>query len=87
MEWAMMTEEACQPLAISIATTRLGLLSLGSHVAPSPQHRIPCKRHGTELTYCPIYGFRPHVICTNSLTLALFCVRPMADCHCVRCVV
>ncbi|WP_448677919.1 hypothetical protein [Delftia acidovorans] len=67
-----MTEQACQFLAISIATTRLGLLSTGSYVAPSPQHRIPCKRHKTELTYCPIYGFKPPVFCTKGLTLAIF---------------
>ena len=67
-----MTEQACQFLAISIATTRLGLLSTGSYVAPSPQHRIPCKRYETELTYCPIYGFKPRVIFAKGLTLAIF---------------
>lgn len=71
----MMTERACQPLAISIATTRPGLLSSGSYVAPSPQRRILCKRHETELTYCPVYDFKPLVICTKGLTLAIFMVR------------
>ncbi|THF65626.1 hypothetical protein E6C76_08625 [Pseudothauera nasutitermitis] len=32
----------------------------------------PCKRHETELTYCPIYGFKPHLICTKGLTQAIF---------------
>jgi len=44
-----MTEQACQPLAISIAATRLDSLSPGSYVAPSPQCRILCERHETEL--------------------------------------
>lgn len=44
-------------------------------MAPSPQHRIPCKRHKTELTYCPIYGFKPPVFCTKGLTLAIFYAR------------
>jgi len=64
-----------RPLAIITATARPGLLSQGSHVAPSPQRRIPCKRHETELTYCPVYGFKPRVICTKGLTPALFCRR------------
>ncbi|MER0686942.1 hypothetical protein AAA569_27515, partial [Pseudomonas aeruginosa] len=69
----MMTKQARRPLAIVTATTRPGLLSQGSHVAPSPQRRIPCKRHETELTYCPVYGFKPRVFCTKGLTPALFC--------------
>ena len=60
-------------MAISIATTRLGLLSTGSYVAPSPQRCIPCKRHETELTYCPVYGFKSPVFSTKGLTPALFC--------------
>lgn len=71
----MMTKQARQPLAIVTATARPGLLSPGSYVAPSPQHRIPCKRHETELTYCPVYGFKSRVICTKGLTPALFCGR------------
>ncbi|WP_193075174.1 hypothetical protein [Pseudomonas sp. FME51] len=54
------------------ATVRPGLLSQGSYVAPSPQRRIPCKRHEAELTYCPVYDFKPRVICTKGLTLAIF---------------
>lgn len=72
-DWAMMAEQARRPLAIVTATARPGLLSQGSHVAPSPQRRIRCKRHETELTYCPVYGFKPRVICTKGLTPALFC--------------
>ena len=68
-----MLKQACQPLAIAIAATRPGLLSPGSYVAPSPQRRIPCKRHETELTYCPVYGFKPHVFSMKGLTPALFC--------------
>ena len=67
-----MLKQACQPLAIAIAATRPGLLSPGSYVAPSPQRRIVCKRHETELTYCPVYGFKPRVICTKGLTSAIF---------------
>ena len=55
------------------ATARPGLLSQGSYVAPSPQRRIPCKQYETELTYCPIYGFKPSVFSTKGLTQALFC--------------
>lgn len=73
-DWAMMAEQARRPLAIVTATARPGLLSQGSHVAPSPQRRIPCKRHETELTYCPVYGFKPRVICTKGLTPAIFCL-------------
>ena len=69
----MMTEQARRPLAIVTATARPDLLSQGSHVAPSPQRRIPCKRHETELIYCPIYGFKPPVLATRGLTPALFC--------------
>ncbi|WP_273628565.1 hypothetical protein [Pseudomonas aeruginosa] len=75
----MMTEQARRSLAIVTATARPGLLSQGSHVAPSPQRRIPCKRHETELTYCPVYGFKPRVICTKGLTPALFCLRDGRD--------
>lgn len=57
------------------ATARPGLLSQGSYVAPSPQRRIPCKQYETELTYCPIYGFKPSVFSTKGLTQALFCTR------------
>ncbi|WP_157581405.1 hypothetical protein [Spongiibacter tropicus] len=67
-----MTEQACQPLAISIAATRLDSLSPGSYVAPSPQCRILCERHETELTYCPVYGFKLRVISTKCLTPAIF---------------
>ena len=69
----MMTEQARRPLAIVTATARPDLLSQGSHVAPSPQRRIPCKRHETELIYCPIYGFKPPVLATRGLTPAFFC--------------
>lgn len=67
------SEQARHPSTIVTATARPGLLSQGSYVAPSPQRRIPYKRHGTELTYCPVYGFKLCVICTKGLTPALFC--------------
>lgn len=67
-----MIEQACQLLAISIAATRPGLLSPGSYVAPSPQRCILCKQHETELTYCPVYGFKPRALFTKGLTLAIF---------------
>ena len=53
------------------ATVRPDLLSQGSYVAPSPQRRIPCKRHETELTCCPVYDFKPRAIYTKGLTPAL----------------
>lgn len=68
----MMNKQACQPSAIVTATVRSGLLSQGSYVAPSPQRRLPCRRYETELTYCPVYGFKPRVIYTQGLTQALF---------------
>ena len=68
----MMTKQARQPLAIVTATARHGLLSQGSHVAPSLQRCILCKRHETELTYCPVYDFKPRVIFTKGLTPAIF---------------
>lgn len=52
----------------SAATVRSGLPSPGSHVAPSPQRCILYKRHETELTYCPIYGFKPLMFSTEGLT-------------------
>ena len=55
------------------ATVRPDLLSQGSYVAPSPQRRIPCKRHETELTCCPVYDFKPRAIYTKGLTPAIFC--------------
>ncbi len=55
------------------ATVLPDLLSQGSHVAPSPQRRITCRRHETELTYCPVYGFKPTAFSTRGLTPALFC--------------
>ncbi|HCT4090682.1 hypothetical protein [Pseudomonas aeruginosa] len=84
-----MTEQACQPLAISIAATRLDSLSPGSYVAPSPQCRILCERHETELTYCPVYGFKLRVISTKCLTPAIFYgagqagMRAARDAHCL----
>lgn len=60
-DWTMMAEQARHPLAIVTATARPGLLSQGSYVAPSPQRRLHGKRHETELTYYPVYGFKPAV--------------------------
>jgi hypothetical protein len=59
-------------LAIVTATARHSFLSQGSYVAPSPQRSIPCKWHETELTYCSVYDFKPHAICMNGLTSAIF---------------
>lgn len=66
-------EQDTQALNSFTAAVRCGLLSQGSHVAPSPQRCILCKRHETELTDCPIYGFKPSVFSTRGLTPALFC--------------
>ncbi|HBO3683810.1 TPA: adenosylmethionine decarboxylase [Pseudomonas aeruginosa] len=63
---------ASNPSAIVTATTRLGLLALGSYVAPSPQPHILFKRHETEPTYCPAYGFKPAVFFMKCLTRAIF---------------
>lgn len=65
-------EQGRQPLDSCTAAVRRGLLSQGSHVAPSSQRCILCKRHETELTYCPIYGFKSSVFFTKDLTPALF---------------
>ncbi|MDR2260365.1 MAG: hypothetical protein LBE06_05400, partial [Azoarcus sp.] len=39
----------------------------------SRRGRDSAKRPRKELTYCPIYGFKPCVICAKGLTPALFC--------------
>lgn len=57
---------------IYIATARRCLFAQGSHVAPSPQRSILCRLHDAELTYCPVYGFKPRATCTKDLTPALF---------------
>lgn len=54
-------------------TVRCGFLSRRSYVAPSRRSRGSAKRPRKELTYCPIYGFKPCVICAKDLTPALFC--------------
>ena len=51
------------------------LLSRRSYVAPSRRSRGSAKRPRKELTYCPIYGFKPCVICAKDLTPALFVAR------------
>lgn len=58
---------------VFIATVRRRLLSQGSHVTPHPCLCVFCKRHEVELTYCPVYGFKPRMICTKDLTPAIFC--------------
>ena len=62
-----MGEPDCSPLVIAFRAVRPGLLSTGSYVAPSPQRHIPCKRHETELTYCPVYGFKLPVFSMKGL--------------------
>ncbi len=54
-------------------TVRCGFLPRRSYVAPSRRSRGSAKRARKELTYCPIYGFKPCVICAKDLTPALFC--------------
>jgi len=62
-------------------TVRCGFLPRRSYVAPSRRSRGSAKRARKELTYCPIYGFKPCVICAKDLTPALFCGRcPLAWC-------
>jgi hypothetical protein len=61
-------EQGTEALNFFTAAVRRGLLSQGSHMAPSPQRCILCKRHETELTYCLIYGFKPSVFSTKGLT-------------------
>lgn len=72
--WAMMTRQARRSSAIQHDTVRCGFLSRRSYVAPSRRSRGSAKRPRKELTYCPIYGFKPCVICAKDLTPALFCV-------------
>ena len=69
---AMMVRQARRSSAIPHASARSGFLSRRSYVAPSPRGRTSAKRPKNELTYCPIYGFKPCVICTKDLTPALF---------------
>ena len=71
--WAMMTRQARRSSAIQHDTVRCGFLSRRSYVAPSRRSRGSAKRPRKELTYCPIYGFKPCVICAKDLTPALFC--------------
>lgn len=71
--WAMMKRQARHSSAIQHDTVRCGFLSRRSYVAPSHRSRGPIKRPRKELTYCPIYGFKPCVICAKDLTPALFC--------------
>lgn len=59
-------------LTIITASARLGFLSQGSYVAPSPQRCITCERPETELTHCPVYGFKLRVILAKDLTLVIF---------------
>ena len=73
--WAMMTRQARRSSAIQHDTVRCGFLSRRSYVAPSRRSRGSAKRPRKELTYCPIYGFKPCVICAKDLTPALFCLR------------
>ena len=69
---AMMTRQARRSSAIQHDTVRCGFLSRRSYVAPSRRSRGSAKRPRKELTYCPIYGFKPCVICAKDLTPALF---------------
>ena len=73
--WAMMTRQARRSSAIQHDTVRCGFLPRRSYVAPSRRSRGSAKRPRIELTYCPIYGFKPYVLCTQDLTPALFCAR------------
>ncbi len=73
--WAMMLRQARRSSAIQHDTVRCGFLSRRSYVAPSPRGQTSAKWPGKELTYCPIYGFKPCVIGTKDLTPALFCRR------------
>lgn len=72
-DWAMMETQARRVSAIQHDQVRSGFLSRCSYVAPSPQRRSPATWPRKELTYCPIYGFKPSVICTKDLTRELFC--------------
>lgn len=74
-DWAMMETQARRVSAIQHDQVRSGFLSRCSYVAPSPQRRSPATWPRKELTYCPIYGFKPSVICTKDLTRELFCAR------------
>ncbi|VUM15418.1 hypothetical protein PGKDCPLP_03256 [Stenotrophomonas maltophilia] len=74
-DWAMMETQARRVSAIQHDQVRSGFLSRCSYVAPSPQRRSPATWPRKELTYCPIYGFKPSVICTKDLTRELFCFR------------
>lgn len=76
--WAMMTRQARRSSAIQHDTVRCGFLPRRSYVAPSRRSRGSAKRPRIELTYCPIYGFKPYVLCTQDLTPALFCCWCMA---------
>lgn len=69
----MMMRQARRSSAIQHDTVRCGFLSRCSYVAPSRRGRNSAKRPQKELTYCPIYGFKPCVIGTKDLTPALFC--------------
>lgn len=69
----MMLRQARRFSAIQHDPVRCGLHSRRSYVAPSPPSRSAAKPPRKELTYCPICGFKPCVICMNDLTPALFC--------------
>ncbi|WP_216354531.1 hypothetical protein, partial [Burkholderia cenocepacia] len=75
IHWTMMVKQARRPSAIQHDQVRSGFLSRRSYVAPSQSSRSPATRPQKELTYCPIYGFNPCVLCTKDLTPELFCRR------------
>ena len=85
--WAMMTRQARRSSAIQHDAVRCGFLPRRSYVAPSRRSRGSAKRPRKELTCCPIYGFKPYVLCTQDLTPALFCrsdaksLRHKRGCH------
>lgn len=70
--WAMMTRQARRSSAIQHDTVRCGFLLRRSYVAPSRRSRGSAKRPRKELTCCPIYGFKPYVLCTQDLKPELF---------------
>lgn len=76
----MMLRQARRFSAIQHDPVRCGLHSRRSYVAPSPPSRSAAKPPRKELTYCPICGFKPCVICMNDLTPALFCLGGFRGC-------
>ena len=48
---------------LRVSTARVGVMQVLQTAGPVP----------LELTYCPIYRFKPSLICTKDLTRELFC--------------